>query len=122
MPYPIDKYAGAVLAARGAGGWPVSGQMLSRAVLCGARGKNKVKLKGFRLARISQTVQSLTIGLFKNLFSCYFWRKSNQNVGVGHTCERTETAAEPSPPREQECLGGLSSACETPPHPRTVHS
>jgi len=32
MPYPIDKYAGAVLAARGAGGWPVSGQMLSRAV------------------------------------------------------------------------------------------
>ena len=31
----------------------------------------------------SKAVQSPTIGLFKNLFSCYFWRKSNQNVGVG---------------------------------------
>ena len=32
MPHLIDKYAGAVLATRSAGGWPVSGQMLSRAV------------------------------------------------------------------------------------------
>jgi len=85
--HPINRTQQSAVSARAAGSQFASQQMLSRAVLCGARGKNKVKLKGFRLARISQTVQSLTIGLFKNLFSCYFWRKSNQNVGVGCAIE-----------------------------------
>ena len=39
--------------------------------------------KGFYLMQISKAVQSPTNCLLKRDLPCYFWRKSNQNVGVG---------------------------------------
>lgn len=39
--------------------------------------------KGFYFMQILKTVQSPTNCLLKRDLPCYFWRKSNQNVGVG---------------------------------------
>lgn len=41
------------------------------------------RAKGLLLVQISKTVHSPTNRLFKRDLPCYFWRKSNQNVGVG---------------------------------------
>lgn len=48
--HPINRTQQSAVSVRAAGSQFASQQMLSRAVLCGAKSKNKVKLKGFRLA------------------------------------------------------------------------
>lgn len=89
--HPNDRNVETVSPAREAGNYFVRRQMLAHAVRGEGQGKRK-RVKAF------------------------VWRESNQNVGVGHTCERTETAEKPSPPREQEHFGGYLPRVK---HPHT---
>ena len=43
--------------------------------------------KGVRFMQISKAMQSPTNRWFKRDLPCYFWRKSNQNVGVDTPAE-----------------------------------
>ena len=64
--------------------------MLSRIVpaICGAAPRIQGQgQKGFYFMQISKAVQNPTNCLFINFSSYYFWRKSNQNVGVDTPAE-----------------------------------
>ena len=82
--YPIAGNAEVASAARGAEGWFVREQMLSRSLRRWTQAGVHLgsRAKGLLLVQISKTVHSPTNRLFKRDLPCYFWRKSNQNVGL----------------------------------------
>ena len=57
----------------------------------------------------------------KRIFSCYFWRKSNQNVGVGCAIEVVRNRQH-LPHKQFQKIPLSPAAVHTPPHPRLCSS
>ena len=77
-----------------------------------------LKFKGFRLCKFPILCRVRPSVCSKRTFSCYFWRKSNQNVGVG--CAIEDAGNCQVLPHKLYSTKLLSpAAVHTPPHPHT---